>query len=174
MKQPTDPTHYTKMKIASRGQDSKSAVVLRHQDEFRLEKSGTPPQGKSISAVFALVFNEAGQLLVIRNERGWDIPGGHVEAGETPEEALHREVAEEAYATIKNARLYMSASADKSMLFYMADVKRLLPFAAEHETDQRRFMHPNELLGLYGGGKPELLTHVLAEAIRLHAADDSR
>ena len=34
-------------------------------------------------------------LFVDHPERGWEIPGGHLEPGELPEEALHRELFEE-------------------------------------------------------------------------------
>lgn len=53
-----------------------------------------------IRAVGAVVLDGAGQLLLIRRARPpaagtWSLPGGRVEAGETDQDALTREVAEE-------------------------------------------------------------------------------
>lgn len=49
-----------------------------------------------VTAAHVIVTSPAGLLLVQVSTRGWDIPGGHVEAGEEPESAAIREVEEEA------------------------------------------------------------------------------
>lgn len=115
-----------------------------------------------------LGFNDKGQILAVHNKRGWDIPGGHVETGETAEQALHREVLEEACAIIEDLILFMSATAQKTMLFYAARVKELLSFKAENETDERKFMRPEELLTVYGGGEPELASHVITAGLNIY------
>ncbi|WP_051623449.1 NUDIX hydrolase [Clostridium hydrogeniformans] len=49
-----------------------------------------------IVAVGGLIENEEGKILMMRNpDRGWEIPGGQVEPGETLTDALKREVKEE-------------------------------------------------------------------------------
>ena len=53
-------------------------------------------------SVAALVTNEEGKILLVNSPwRGWEYPGGLIEPGETFEEALHREVWEEAGVEIE-------------------------------------------------------------------------
>ena len=51
---------------------------------------------RHVAVVGCLVRNAAGQVLLIRHpRRGWEIPQGKVEEGESLLQALHREVLEE-------------------------------------------------------------------------------
>ena len=48
-------------------------------------------------SVAALVTNDAGKILLVKSPlRGWEYPGGLIEPGETFQQALHREIMEEA------------------------------------------------------------------------------
>ena len=47
-----------------------------------------------------------GKVVVVRNERvEWELPGGRLEIGETPEQALEREFAEELAVKVEALRL---------------------------------------------------------------------
>jgi len=59
-----------------------------------LKENEASPLRVNISAVFLVAFQD-GKVLSIQNERGWDIPCGHLEGEEQPFVALQREVFEE-------------------------------------------------------------------------------
>jgi 8-oxo-dGTP pyrophosphatase MutT (NUDIX family) len=58
-----------------------------------------PPVDLPISAAVIMIIR-GDQLLLTKIHRGWDIPGGHLEAGETSEQAVIREVYEETGGTL--------------------------------------------------------------------------
>lgn len=60
-----------------------------------------------LPSVAALVHDDQGRLLLQRKagSEGWSLPAGGIEPGETPEEALYREVTEETGGSIAKAEL---------------------------------------------------------------------
>ncbi len=57
------------------------------------------------AVVGALIYNEKGEILLIKNPKFgdyWNIPGGHIELDETMEDALRREIMEETSLVLKN------------------------------------------------------------------------
>ncbi|MBA3794538.1 MAG: NUDIX domain-containing protein, partial [Rubrobacter sp.] len=48
------------------------------------------------------VLLDRGRAVLLRNERGeWELPGGRLEAGETPQECVVREVLEESNLKVR-------------------------------------------------------------------------
>lgn len=69
-----------------------------------------------VTAVKIYVFQDNELLLTNINARGWDLPGGHVEPGETPEQAIVRELHEETGAQVKRLRFigYLKITNEKA------------------------------------------------------------
>lgn len=69
------------------------------------------PDGYQLPAIpasaGAMIFDPAGRLLILKPiyKSGWTIPGGVMEAGETPWAACQREVREECGLTVEHGRL---------------------------------------------------------------------
>ena len=70
-----------------------------------------PPDGYQLPAIpasaGAMIFDPAGRLLILKPvyKSGWTIPGGVMEAGETPWAACQREVREECGLAVERGRL---------------------------------------------------------------------
>lgn len=128
---------------------------------------GDLPARASVSAVF-LIAMPGDAVLVVRNERGWDIPGGHVEPGETWIEALSREVFEEAAATFTDARPFAFLSTEGRadvMLFFVTAEFELHPFTPGEDAFERGVIPTELLLARYYGPK-----QVLGDLIRAAAS----
>lgn len=76
---------------------------------------------KTIRVVAAVIraVNEKGQTVIFATQRGygdlkggWEFPGGKIEAGETPQEALGREIKEELEVEIKVGNLINTVEYD--------------------------------------------------------------
>jgi 8-oxo-dGTP diphosphatase len=117
-----------------------------------------PPQ-ELVSTALVLAFMGDGLLMTELVQRGWDIPGGHVEAGEQPEETVRREVREETGATLGPLRplgyhrLHLLGPRPESyrypyptcyQAFYQAQVTDLPAFLPTAETRGRALFPPAE------------------------------
>jgi 8-oxo-dGTP diphosphatase len=115
------------------------------------------PNMELVSAVFLIALTGS-KILAIENDRGWDIPGGHIEYGETPEEALIREVQEEAGASFSNAKLFAMLGSDdqdtykdKVMFMYMANNFTLGTFTPSEDAFGRDVIEVKEFFERYTG-----------------------
>jgi len=86
---------YTKGTHMSRD-DGSMASIMQNWRDFSSPGNGGEDMKKSVKAV----IHRNGCVLLLRNERGWDLPGGHMKEGEDVTQSLQREVYEETALTI--------------------------------------------------------------------------
>lgn len=115
------------------------------------------PKRELLSAVF-LIAIEGDKILAIENDRGWEIPGGHIEKGETHEEALIREVQEEAGASFSDAKLFSIIGSDNQdkykdtvMLVYVTNNFKLGEFTPSEDAFNREVIEIEEFFRRYTG-----------------------
>lgn len=112
-----------------------------------------------ITSTHGFCFYNGQLLLVNLNSRGWDIPGGHIELDETPEECFRREAMEEGYVEGKCSFLgYIEISHNENpnwredspypkvgyQIYYRMDIDQLHDFSSEYESSQRILIDPGK------------------------------
>jgi 8-oxo-dGTP diphosphatase len=126
-----------------------------------------------VACVGAVIRDEAERLLLIRrrNEPGaglWSLPGGRVEAGETDQQAVVREVAEETGLSVTCGRLIgaVERPGRPGTVFDIRDYAALVTggtLAAADDAAGARWVTPAEAGALDLAGQ---LTDGLLEALR--------
>lgn len=101
---------------------------------------------KKIDVVGAVIFDEnTNKYLVTMRDKEryqgglWEFPGGKIEAGETEEEALIREIKEELNCTIKVGKLiadYTHSYPELTvrLITYLCTIEEGVPQLSEHES----------------------------------------
>lgn len=133
-------------------------------------KADSLPPDVEVTAV-AIVACLGDKIIFIRNSRGWDIPGGHVEeTDKTIEQTAKRELLEETCAESVEFKLvgYMLSDfyPDRKtcIAIQRAEVVSLNEFIPQHETIERRLMSPKKCRELYYGN-PALIEKLLKVAL---------
>lgn len=133
--------------------DPESTLTLIETNEYNFNVN-------LITSVFCFIVKN-NKILVIYNKkpnRGFEIPGGHVEPNEAYIEALHRECLEESMIEIENPRLVAIHEIDNKkegkypkkgyQTFYIANAKKIKPFEENEEISQRKWMTKEEFKDL--------------------------
>lgn len=131
-----------------------------------------------VTSVHGFCFHEGRLMLVNLNHRGCDIPGGHREGDESPEETFVREAREEGY--VEGRCTYIGCceiSHEENpawqpgsrypligyQVYYRMDIEHLLPFDANFEASHRFFVDPADAPKHHHKWHP-ILDHILAAA----------
>lgn len=130
-------------------QIEKDIPWLPQPNEGRVVLSTQLPPRERIATALVLAFVEDRLLQTNLVSRGWDVVGGHVEEGESPEEAVRREAYEEAGAKLGALHLlgyqrllllgprpasYAYSYPDSYQVFYWAQIEALDDFIPTAET----------------------------------------
>jgi 8-oxo-dGTP pyrophosphatase MutT (NUDIX family) len=111
------------------------------------------PEGYKVSSTHGFCFLNDEVVMVNLDSRGWDVPGGHMEAGETPEECFAREAMEEAcisgpatmigYVLVDNTEdpafdpATSKYPAIGCQIYYRMDVEAVHKFVQDFESSER-------------------------------------
>ncbi|MEZ4594427.1 MAG: NUDIX hydrolase [Chloroflexota bacterium] len=137
---------------------------------YRFSWLGNVPQPPD--RVYALAFTAEGQMLLVTDEN-WTpacwLPGGGIEAGETPEQALARELIEEANAkVVKSVRIGIQQTDSSEgyrsfQAFYWCRVEVEEQFAPTHEVTERHLIAPNSFLDTLFWGRSDPKAEMLLD-----------
>lgn len=142
----------------------KNLPWIEAESIFELFLSDEMPPTHECSSVYAFVFKEGSLLQTDLREgerpaRQLDIPGGHIDPDETPEEAVIRETFEETGVRIQEPQLvayakvtiisekpanYRYAYPVSYILFYKADSYEEFPFDGNQEVHDRVWLSQSE------------------------------
>jgi ADP-ribose pyrophosphatase YjhB (NUDIX family) len=116
-----------------------------------IESEESISESVSVSAVFLVAITQD-SILAVRNERGWELLGGHVEIGESPGIALARETLEEAGAVFPWAEpfgILRLRNLCEMMLFYVTNSFDLVSFFPTDDALERGVMPLDEFRNRY-------------------------
>jgi uncharacterized phage-associated protein/ADP-ribose pyrophosphatase YjhB (NUDIX family) len=122
---------------------------------------GDPPPSQGVTAAFVFAFKEEELLMsyINHSERGWNLPGGHLEEGEDALEAAVRETWEEGAAHLNNIRYfahqrlycegekpegYSYPFPESYQIFFLAQIGEIGELEVTEEVTERKLVPPDE------------------------------
>jgi 8-oxo-dGTP pyrophosphatase MutT (NUDIX family) len=151
---------------------------------FTLMATGWMPPSHLVTQALGLCFTADGLVVMVTwDGRQWSFPGGTVEDGESVEQALVREVAEEACARVVRSRYLASQhvadplNPDGRPSYYQtrwwARVE-LDPWQPQDEMISRRLVAPNQVLDVLSWRRKEIAHRLLQLALDADQDDRAR
>jgi 8-oxo-dGTP diphosphatase len=126
-------------------------------------------QKKFTASVAAIITNETKQVLllehVLRPASGWGIPGGFMEFGEQPEEAIRRELREETGIELENVRLYRARVLNRHIEFVFRAEAKGEAKVKSREILQLGWFETDEMPKLMNKAQKSLIKKVLSEEV---------
>lgn len=97
---------------------------------------------KVFPAAKGIIINNKGKFLIIKEDNTWELPGGKIEFGESPEETLHREVKEETNLEISDVKYagvwwkFIDAQTEIVCVTFFAKVKHQEVDLSQNPSDE--------------------------------------
>ena len=137
------------------------------------------PPRHQITQVSAVCFTADDKILMISKDgTRWNIPGGHPEDGESLEDALRREVWEEACCKIAKPTLLgwqrVQDLQDGSIHYQMRYCcqAQIMPFNPQHEVNYRKFVNSDNFLKTLEYGYSSIAKALLKLSLAANIASD--
>jgi ADP-ribose pyrophosphatase YjhB (NUDIX family) len=151
---------------------------------FTLMAAGWMPPTQLVTQALGLCFTTDGLVvLVTMDGRQWTLPGGTVEDGESVEQALVREVAEEACARVVRCKYLASQhvadplNPDGRPSYYQSRWwarVNLDPWQPQEEMTARRLVPPGQVLDTLSWQRKEIANRLLQLALDADLHDRAR
>jgi 8-oxo-dGTP diphosphatase len=143
--------------------------IWRNLPPFARMKLIRVSQKKFTASVAAIITNEKREVLllehVLRPASGWGIPGGFMEYGEQPDEALARELREETGLKLENVRLYRARVLKRHIEFIFRAEASGTAEILSREILQAGWFEPAQMPEKMNRAQKSLIEKVLAEEI---------
>jgi ADP-ribose pyrophosphatase YjhB (NUDIX family) len=138
------------------------------------------PDPPDCNQAYGICFTNIGEIVLVRVDDGyWNLPGGGVESGQSLEDALVREVGEEACARVIRCRFLGCQRIDDPehpdgpQRYYQSRFwarVELEPWVERFEVRERRLVAPEEFLATLAWGRATTAQIILEEGLRLDSA----